>query len=184
LIAQRQVSAVSLHEDKLLPFGISERWRADDALRLNAERQAMLLEVTSDLIRTSEPGELSRKTFEHVGSAFGAVVCTNYRLDPAAQRLRLVFVHGIPPEYLEAAQSLELGQEYCGTVAASLQPLGRQAAHRVRSERRPRAPTSVLRPMPATRSRHPLDGRLFGTFAVASATRERFTTTTSSGSAR
>jgi PAS domain S-box-containing protein len=83
---------------------IGERRRAEDALRRQAERQALLLEVTSDLIRASEPGELGRVTFEHVSSALGAVVCTNYRLDPAGQRLRLVFVHGIPPQYLDAAQ--------------------------------------------------------------------------------
>jgi PAS domain S-box-containing protein len=165
---------MSLHEDKRVPFGISERWRAEDALRLNAERQAMLLEVTSDLIRTSEPGELSRKTFEHVGSAFGAVVCTNYRLDPAAKRLRLVFVHGIPPEYLEAAQSLELGQEYCGTAAASCQPL---VADKLRIASDPNG--GLVRKLGATAyACYPLkasDGRLLGTFAVASATRESFT---------
>src|SRR5712671_7792334 len=97
--------AMSLHKDKRMPFDISKRRRAEDALRQYAERQAMVLEVTSDLIRASDLGELGRKTFEHIKSAFGAVVCTNYRLDPAARRLRLVFVHGIPPEHLEAAQS-------------------------------------------------------------------------------
>ena len=50
---------------------ISERRRAEDALRGHAERQAMLLEVTSDLIRASEPGELGRMTFEHVKSEIG-----------------------------------------------------------------------------------------------------------------
>src|SRR5689334_8767768 len=105
---------MSLHEDKRVPFDISERRRTEAVLRRYAERQAMMLEITSDLIRASEPGELGRMIFEHVKSAFGAVVCTNYRFDPAARRLRLVFVHGIPAEYLEAAQSLQLGQEYCG----------------------------------------------------------------------
>src|SRR6266849_3125072 len=100
---------------------ISDRRRVEDALRRHTERQALLLKVTSDLIRASEPGELGRVTFEHVSSALGAVVCTNYRLDPAGQRLRLEFSRGIPPEHLEAAQSLELGQEYCGMAAASCQ---------------------------------------------------------------
>src|SRR5215470_8246338 len=102
---------------------ISERQRAEDALRRHAQRQALLLEITSDLLRTSEPGELSRRTFEHVSSALGAVVCINYRLDPTAQRLKLAFVHGIPPQHVEAARSLKIGQEYCGTAAASGQPL-------------------------------------------------------------
>src|SRR5215470_6575064 len=116
---------MAMHDDKgvAVPFDISERKRAEDAQRRYTEQQAMLLDVTSDLIRASEPGELARKTFKHVSGALGAVFCANYRLDPAAQRLRLVFVHGLPSEYLEAAQLLELGQDYCGTVAATCQPL-------------------------------------------------------------
>src|SRR5215468_5338560 len=165
---------MSLHEDKRVPLGISERRRADDVLHQHVERQAMLLEITSDLIRASEPGELGRRTFEHVKSAFGAVVCTNYRLDPAAQRLRLVFVQGIPPERLEAAQSLELGQEYCGTSAATCQPL---VADKLRIASDPNG--GLVRELGATAyACYPLkasDCRLLGTFAVASATRESFT---------
>jgi PAS domain S-box-containing protein len=163
-----------LYEDKRVPFDIGERRRAEDAPRGRAERQATLLEITSDLIRASEPGELGRKTFEHVKSALGAVVCTNYRLDPATQRLRLVFVHGIPPECLEAARSLELGQEYCGTAAASCQPL---VADKQRIASDPNG--GLVRKLGATAyACYPLkasDGRLLGTFAVASATRESFT---------
>src|SRR5262249_54797115 len=86
-------------------------------------RQAILLEVTSDLIRASEPGELSRRTFERVRSTVDADYCFNYCLDPVGQRVRLVFGCGIPPEHLEAAQSLELGKEYCGIAAARCRPL-------------------------------------------------------------
>ena len=165
---------MSLHEDKRVPFQASERRRAGDALRRHAEHQALLLEVTSDLIRASEPGELGRMTFEHVKSAFGAVVCTNYRLDPATQRLKLVFVHGIPPEYLEAARSLELGQEYCGIAAASRQPLVADK-QRIATD----ANGGLVRHLGATAyACYPLkasDGRLLGTFAVASTTREGFT---------
>jgi len=35
----------------------------------------MLLEITSDLIRASEPGELGRITFEHISPAFDADIC-------------------------------------------------------------------------------------------------------------
>jgi PAS domain S-box-containing protein len=162
--------AMSLVEDKRVTFDISERRRAENAL----QRQAMLLGVTSDLIRASEPGELGRMTFEHIRSALGAVVCTNYRLDPVGPRLRLAFVHGIPPQYLEAAQSLELGQEYCGTAAATLQPL---VADKQRIACDPNG--GLVRQLGATAyACYPLkasDGRLLGTFAVASATREGFT---------
>ena len=153
---------------------IGERQRAEDALRRHAKRQALLLEVTSDLIRASEPSELGPIMFEHISSALGAVVCTNYRLDPTGQRLTLVFVHGIPPEHLEAAHSLELGQEYCGAAAASGRPL---VADKQRIVSDPNG--SLVRELGATAyACYPLkasDGRLLGTFAIASATRESFT---------
>jgi PAS domain S-box-containing protein len=131
-------------------------------------------QVASDLIRACEPGELGRKTFKHVSGALGAVLCANYRLDPTAQRLRLVFVHGMPPEKLEAAQSLELGQEYCGTVAATRRPL---VADKQRIASDPNG--GLVRELGATAyACYPLkasDDRLLGTFAVASATRHCFT---------
>jgi PAS domain S-box-containing protein len=152
----------------------SERQRAEDALRRHAERQALLLEISSDFIRASEPGDVGRMIFEHINSTLGAVVCTNYRLDPTGQRLRLVFVHGIPLQQLEAARSLELGQEFCGTVAASCKAL---VADKRRIASDPKG--GLARQLGATAyACYPLkasDGRLLGTFAVASATRERFT---------
>jgi PAS domain S-box-containing protein len=148
--------------------------QGEDALRRHAQRETLLLELTSDLIRASEPGELGRMTFEHIKSAFGAVVCTNYRFDPATQRLRLVFVHGVPEERLEDARSLELGQEYCGTTAGTREPL---VADKQRIACDPNA--GLVRELGATAyACYPLkasDGRLLGTFAVASATREGFT---------
>jgi PAS domain S-box-containing protein len=138
------------------------------------ERQAMLLEVTSDLIRASAPDELGRRTFERVSSAFGADICFNYRLDPPGHRLRLVFARGIPPEQLEAAQSLELGQVLCGTAAGGREVV---VADKQRIASDPNG--GLVRELGATAyACYPLkasDGRLLGTFAVASATREGFT---------
>jgi PAS domain S-box-containing protein len=165
---------MSLQKDKRVRLDTSGLPYGEGALRREVERLALLLEVASDLIRASEPGELGRMTFERVKSAFGAVVCTNYRFDPATQRLRLVFVHGVPPERLEDARSLELGQEYCGTTAGILEPL---VADKQRIVCDPNA--GLVRELRATAyACYPLkasDGRLLGTFAVASATREGFT---------
>jgi GAF domain-containing protein len=163
-------------EDTVVPFMTQpfSRWGAEDASRPHAERQALLLKVTSDLIRASEPGELSRLAFEHISPAFGADVCTSYRLDPGEHRLRLEFARGIPPEHLEAAWSLELGQEYCGIAAASRQTL---VADKQRIACDPNG--AFVRGLGATAyACHPLkasNGRLLGTFALASTTREGFT---------
>src|SRR5262252_4609880 len=160
-----QEDAVPLHEDNGAVVPVLTQ-------PLHA-RQAILLEVTSDLICASEPGELGRRTFERVRSAFDADICFNYRLDPVGQRPRLVFGSGIPPEHLEAAQSLELGKEYCGIAAARCQPL---VADKQRIAYDPNG--AFVRGLGATAyACHPLmaaNGRLLGTFAVASATREGF----------
>jgi PAS domain S-box-containing protein len=152
------------------PFGSELAYGEPD----RTERQPLLREATSDLICASELGELGRMTFGRVSSVLDAVVCTNYCLDPAAQRLRLVFVHGIPPDRLEAARSLEVGQEYCGAAAASCQPLVADK-QRIASDRN----GTLVRELGATAyACYPLkasDGRLLGTFAVASVTREGFT---------
>ena len=102
---------------------VNERRRAKEALRPKAERYAMLLEVTSELIRSSEPGDLGRVTFEHVSSAFDADICFNYRLDPGGHHLSLEFARGIPPDKQLAAQSLQVGQAFCGTAAGGCQAL-------------------------------------------------------------
>ncbi len=160
---------MSLHEESVTS-GISEHRRAEEALC----RQTMLLDLTSDLIRASEPGELGRMTFERVSSAFGADICFNYRLDPAGKRLRLVFGRGIPPEQLEAAQSLELGQAFCGTAAGGCEAV---VADMQRIACDPKG--AFVRDLGATAyACHPLmaaDGRPLGTFSVASTTREGFT---------
>jgi PAS domain S-box-containing protein len=165
---------MSLQKGKRVRLDVSALRHGEGTLRRETERQSLLLEVTSDLIRASEPGELGRMTFEHIKSAFGAVVCTNYRLDPTGPRLKLAFAHGIPPERLEAAQSLELGQEYCGTAAASRQRL---VADKQRISSDPNG--GLVRELGATAyACYPLeasDGRLLGTFAVASTTRASFT---------
>jgi PAS domain S-box-containing protein len=153
---------------------ISERRRAEEELHRHAARQGLLLKVTSDLIRAAEPSQLSRLTFQHIGPALGADICTNFRFDPGGQQLRLEFGSGIPPELWEAAQSLELGQAYCGMVAASSQLI---VADKQRIACDPNG--ALVRALGATAyACHPLlasDGRLLGMFAVASRTRESFT---------
>jgi PAS domain S-box-containing protein len=168
--------AVSLHDntDAVRPFDVNKRQRAEDTHRWPAEQQALLLQVTSDLIRASEPGELARVTFEHISSAFGADICFNYRLDPAGQHLKLVFGRGIPPEYLEAAQSLEVGQAFCGTAAGGCEAV---VANKQRIACDPKG--AFVHLLGATAyACHPLKAskdRVLGTFSIASTTREGFT---------
>jgi PAS domain S-box-containing protein len=152
---------------------ISERRRTADALCRHAERQASLLDITSDLIRATEPGQLSRLMFERIRTALDADICTNFRLAPGGERLTLEFGYGIPPEHLQVVQSLEINHGYCGMAAAS----GRSVVadkQRIASD----PDGALVRCLGATAyACHPLkasDGRLLGTFAVASTTRRSF----------
>jgi PAS domain S-box-containing protein len=153
---------------------ISKRRRAEDELRHHVERQTLLLELTSGLLRATEPSQLSRLTFQHIGPAIGADICANFRLDSATQHLTLEFGSGIPPELSEALQSLELGQTYCGMAAANRQPV---VADKERIACDPNG--AFVHALGATAyACHPLlatDGRLLGTFAVGSRTRQSFT---------
>jgi PAS domain S-box-containing protein len=85
-----------------------------------------------------------------------------------------VFGRGIPPEQQEAAQSLELGQAFCGTAAEGSEAV---VADKQRIARDPKG--AFVRDLGATAyACHPLmgsDGRALGTFSVASTTREGFT---------
>jgi PAS domain S-box-containing protein len=85
-----------------------------------------------------------------------------------------MFGHGIPPEQLEAAQSLELGQAFCEAAAGGCQAV---VADRQRIAFDPKG--TFVRGLGATAyACHPLmatDGRPLGTFAVASTTRDSFT---------
>jgi PAS domain S-box-containing protein len=153
---------------------IGERQRAEKELRRHAERQALLLKVTSDLISAAEVNELSGVTFRHIGPAFEADICLNFRLDPGGRRLRLEFWSGLSPELLEAARSLEIGQANWGMAAESRQPI---VADKQRIACHPN--DAWIRALGTTAfACYPLfasDGRLLGAFAIASRTRESFT---------
>jgi PAS domain S-box-containing protein len=153
---------------------ISERRRAGEERQKHAERQALLLRVTSDLIRATETSELSRITCRHIGPTLGGDICLNFRLDPERQHLILEFESGIPPELSEAAQSLAFDQAYCGMAAASRRPI---VADKQRIACDPNG--ALVRTLGATAfAGYPLlasDGRLLGTFAIASRARESFT---------
>jgi hypothetical protein len=165
---------ISPQKDKRVRLDTSGLRHGEDALPWQADRQALLLEVVSDLIRTSDPGELGRMTFEHVKSSFGAVFCTNYRFDPTGQRLRSAFAYGIAPKSSKRPSRSNSVKNIAGPLrqaASALWPTS-NASHLI--QREASYANSVLRPTPC----YPLkasDGRLLRTFAVASATRESFT---------
>ena len=153
---------------------ITERKRAEEALARHAERQTLLLEVTRAMLTAgADEAAIARVVFEKVSAHLNADVCFNYRLDAESGVMRLVAGFGIPPEEWEAAQRLELGQAFCGTVAATRHPLVADAARVAQDDK-----GAFVREMGVRAyACHPLfarDGRVLGTFSFASTRRDHF----------
>ena len=147
---------------------------ADPALRAQIERQSLLLRATRAMVLAQQDeASLARVVFDIVAPSIGADVCFNYRFDAAGHRLALAAGFGIPDAFWQDSQALELGQAFCGTVAATCHPLIADAA-RIDTDAR----GAFVRAMGVRAyACHPLlarDGRLLGTFSLASTTRQSF----------
>ena len=153
---------------------ITGRKAAEDGLQRQLERQALLLDVSRVLIGARrDAGELAAAVVERIAPTLGADVCFNYRVDAAAGDLSLLFERGVPEDLHEAAARLELDQAFCGTVAASRRSLVADAG-RIATD--PKG--AFVHGMGVTAyACHPLfasDGRILGTFSLASTTRDAF----------
>lgn len=139
----------------------------------NETRQELLLTVTSLLIDAHERKDLGRMTFEIVGPPHLADVCLKYRYDKRTGKLVLAYHHGLPTDVLDSSSTLDVGQAFCGKVAQTLKPLIADAT-RIAAD-----PAAVFERNLGIRAYccHPLrarDGRVLGTFSIASTRRERF----------
>lgn len=146
---------------------------AEETLRRQAERRALLLAVTRLILESPAAGPaLTEALFAQVHEHLDADICFNYRLEEGA--LRLVASVGVPPAFLAAAQRLELNQAFCGTAAATCTPLMADA-ERIMSD-----PKGELVRAMGIRAYacHPLfagDGQVLGTLSFASTQRDAFT---------
>lgn len=160
---------------------VSERVTAERELRRQVivehearTRQALLVKLTGALLTgTHDEAALGRLVFETIGPAIGADVGFNYRLDPASGTLHLVASTGVPSAHEEGARRLALNQAFCGTVAATSQPLLADAARLASDPLGAFARGIGLTAYVC----HPLqmrNGQTVGTLSFASTSREQF----------
>lgn len=144
-------------------------------LRERAARQHLLLEVSRTILESREDAAaLVLALFQKVGPHLGADICFSYVLDEDGGALKLLASAGIPPQFEDAAQTLQIGQAFCGAVAATRTPL---TADAVRIAEDPRGSFARAIGVRAYAS-HPLlgsAGRLLGVFSIASTRRNCFT---------
>ena len=154
---------------------VTARKLNEEALSRQSDRQQQLLDISQALIGAQlDEAALASLVFEKIAGPLSADVCFNYRLDPASENLELVFQAGLPDDQCDAASRLELGQAFCGTVAATCRSLAADAGT-IASE--PQG--AFVHALGVTAyACHPLtssEGRMLGTFSLASTTRDAFT---------
>ncbi|WP_170162335.1 PAS domain-containing protein [Caldimonas tepidiphila] len=168
---------VHLSEDMRLGIGwdLRQRRASEERLARLAERQALLLELSSSMLQTNQDeASLARAVFERIAAHLDADICFNYRADTPAGVLHLVAGFGIPAGLRETMRPRKFGEALCGAVAATSRPLSVGAAHVAQHE-----DAAFLRSIGGRAYMgQPLlgrNGRLLGTFALASTRREAFT---------
>jgi len=138
-----------------------------------ARHQALMLQISEALVQAPPDREaIARIIFDRVTGPLDVDVCFNYVVEKG--ELHLVAGYGIPAGFWADSQVLKVGVAFCGTVAATKQPL------RANLERVETDPRGAFVKAMSVRSYmcHPLfsrSGDLIGTFSLASTRRTNFT---------
>lgn|GEM_PF-1210035 len=153
---------------------ITIRKNAEQTLQKQIERQKLLLECSRMLLESQESEvELIRRIFESIQCHLNADTCFYYMMDAQQQVLRLKVGIGIPESRKFEAAVLQMGQAFCGTVAAQASPLLADT-QRIFSD----AKGAFVRSLGLNAyTCHPLissRGEIMGTFSVASKDRDYF----------
>lgn len=163
--------AHDITEHKQATVALSESKRA---LQGHSARQALLLQVSGSLIaRGDDEYAIIRTVFDHLRDPLQLDFCFNYRLEADGRSLRLVAGIDIPPEFDAAAQSIAVGEGFCGAVAQLQTPVVADAAciatdSRGKFVRQIGAQSYICHPL------HAGGGELLGTLAFASRRRSEF----------
>ena len=151
---------------------ITERKRAEAALRRQNDRLALLSEAAGHLLQTESQEDLVGAIFRKLAAPLGLDAYFNFLVEEGKEELRLDSFAGIPERVARLIGRLEYGEAVCGVVARQ-----RQAIHvsNVQQSSDPRTELIRRHGMRAY-SCHPLiaRGRLLGTLSFATRRRDAF----------
>lgn len=153
--------------------GFSKVFFDDTERQKETERRTLLLTLAQHILESQDiDANLSQDVFEMIRIPFESDIFVNYRIGENGD-LYLVTEHGIPDHLKATAARLDAGQAFCGKVAATREPV---AANKERICTDPAG--SFAKQIGVTAyACHPLlgrDGKVLGTFSLASTTRTEF----------
>ncbi len=102
---------------------ITQRKRAEEALRRQTERLRLLWEAAAVLLTAEDPDVMLRGLFAKIGEHVGVDVYFNHMVNGSGAALRLTSCGGISVEEARHITHLEFGQAVCGTVALHRRPI-------------------------------------------------------------
>lgn len=152
---------------------ITQRKRAEAALRHSRDRFALVADTMETLLQTNEPKQLAEALCIRVMEHLDCQVFFNYLADESTGRLHLNAYAGIPEKDAAAIEWLDYGVAVCGCVAAEGCPI---VAEHIPATPDPR--TELVRSFGIRAyACHPLPGpgnNIIGTLSFGSRNRETF----------
>ncbi len=98
---------------------ITDRKQQDAILHSGKEQQALLLEISRMILEMPvDRAAWTKAIYEKVATQLDVNLCLNYVVDGRSKDLHLLAGVGVQEYVAHAAQRLELGQGFCGHVAA------------------------------------------------------------------
>jgi hypothetical protein len=146
--------------------------RVEKALSLGYKRLQLLFGTASDLLSSKEPVALIESLFQKLAEQIGLDVYFNFLVDENSQVMHLASWYGIDEQTAKTANTLEIGQGMCGTVAQQRRPI---SIENIQKSNDPN--TELLRAIGIkTYYGYPLmaQGKLLGTLCFCSRSRLQF----------
>jgi PAS domain S-box-containing protein len=165
---------IRLSDDTRVGIGIdiTERKRAEVALRTRNRRLRLLFEAAAVTLTSDDPDAMLHALFAKIRPELALDGYWNYMLDESGTTLLLASYEGAPPDVMREAERLPLGQGVNGKVAVTRHPIVRTRLQESSDGEDGVARALGLRALIC----HPLAAgdRLIGTLTLASRSRDTF----------
>lgn len=102
---------------------ITDRKRAQNAIKTQNERLHLLWETAGVLLSANDPDAMLHGLLAKISPQLGVDTYFNFMADDSGDALRLVSCEGIPEETIRSIERVQFGRFICGTAALHREPI-------------------------------------------------------------